>query len=126
MMTLLDSRSSSAVSAAVIGVTSPAGCAAPAAAGALESVPKRSEEPETKATVRSSVPPVQLTALLLAKERAVPVPSLMVAVPVLMLHHFLERRVDAIVGEMEEKSAALTVIMLKNGGSHAGVVRQVA
>jgi len=52
--------------------------------------------------------------------------GLIVAVPVLMLHHFLERRVDAIVGEMEEKSAALTVIMLKNGGSHDGVVRQVA
>ena len=52
--------------------------------------------------------------------------GLMVAVPVLMLHHFLERRVDAIVGEMEEKSAALTLIMLKNGGPHAGVVRQVA
>jgi len=27
---------------------------------------------------------------------------------------------------MEEKSAALTLIMLKNGGPHAGVVRQVA
>ena len=52
--------------------------------------------------------------------------GLMVAVPVLMLHHFLERRVDAIVGEMEEKSAALTVIMLKNGGPHAGGGRQVA
>ena len=52
--------------------------------------------------------------------------GLMVAVPVLLFHHFLERRVDVIVGEMEEKSTALTVIMLKNGGPHGGVVRQVA
>lgn len=52
--------------------------------------------------------------------------GLMVAVPVLLLHHFLERRVDVIVGEMEEKSTALTVIVLKNRGAHAGLVHQVA
>lgn len=52
--------------------------------------------------------------------------GLMVAVPVLLLHHFLERRVDAIIGDMEEKSTALTVIMLKNRGTHAGMVGQAA
>ena len=48
--------------------------------------------------------------------------GLLVAVPVLILHHFLERRVDARVGEMEEKSTALTVIMLKHRGIHSGMV----
>ena len=52
--------------------------------------------------------------------------GLLVAVPVLILHHFLERRVDAIVGEMEEKSTALTVIMLKHRGIHSGMVDQAA
>lgn len=52
--------------------------------------------------------------------------GLMVAVPVLVLHHFLERRVDTIIAEMEEKSTALKVIMLKNRGIHGGMVSQAA
>jgi len=52
--------------------------------------------------------------------------GLMVAVPVLILHHFLERRVDALIGDMEEKSTALTVIMLKNRGIRDGMVSRVA
>lgn len=52
--------------------------------------------------------------------------GLMVAVPVLILHHFLERRVDVIVGEMEEKSTALTVAMLKERGTHVELDRRVA
>ncbi len=52
--------------------------------------------------------------------------GLMVAVPVLILHHFLERRVDAIIGEMEEKSTALTGIMIKNRGIHGAMVSRTA
>ncbi|MDY0040299.1 MAG: MotA/TolQ/ExbB proton channel family protein [Desulforhabdus sp.] len=52
--------------------------------------------------------------------------GLTVAVPVLILHHFLERRVGDIVREMEEKSTTLTVIMLKNRGIHAGMVSRAA
>lgn len=52
--------------------------------------------------------------------------GLTVAVPVLLLHHLLERKVDAIIGEMEEKSTALTVLMLKNRGIHGGMVDQAA
>jgi biopolymer transport protein ExbB len=35
-----------------------------------------------------------------------------VAIPILLLHHFLERRVDRIVGDMEEKSVAFSVTLL--------------
>jgi biopolymer transport protein ExbB len=41
--------------------------------------------------------------------------GLMVAIPIIVLHNFIERRVDRIVGEMEEKGVALSVILMKNG-----------
>jgi biopolymer transport protein ExbB len=42
--------------------------------------------------------------------------GLAVAIPILLLHHFLERRVDAIVGDMEEKSVAFAVALMQEGG----------
>ena len=44
--------------------------------------------------------------------------GLAVAIPAMILHHFLERRVDRIVGDMEEKGVALTVTLLANGDGH--------
>ncbi|WP_022663186.1 DUF3450 family protein [Paucidesulfovibrio longus] len=41
--------------------------------------------------------------------------GLAVAIPILLLHHFLERRVDAVVADMEEKSVAFGVILLGGG-----------
>ncbi|MEF2146443.1 MAG: MotA/TolQ/ExbB proton channel family protein [Desulfovibrionaceae bacterium] len=41
--------------------------------------------------------------------------GLCVAIPILLLHHFLERRVDGIVADMEEKSVAFSVTLLRNG-----------
>ena len=41
--------------------------------------------------------------------------GLAVAVPIVLAHHFLERRVDAVVGDMEEKSVAFTVALLEDG-----------
>lgn len=41
--------------------------------------------------------------------------GLAVAVPIVLAHHFLERRVDAVVGDMEEKSVAFTVTLLEDG-----------
>ena len=43
--------------------------------------------------------------------------GLAVAIPILLLHHFLERRVDAIVGDMEEKSVAFAVALMQAGGA---------
>lgn len=42
--------------------------------------------------------------------------GLAVAIPVMIAHHFLERRVDRIVGDMEEKGVALTVALLRKSG----------
>ncbi|MGE4290729.1 MAG: DUF3450 family protein [Desulfovibrio sp.] len=42
--------------------------------------------------------------------------GLSVAIPILLLHHFLERRVDGIVSDMEEKSVAFSVTLLGKGG----------
>jgi biopolymer transport protein ExbB len=39
--------------------------------------------------------------------------GLIVAIPVMLLHTFLSRRVDAILGEMEEKAVSLTNIIEK-------------
>ncbi|WP_054651149.1 MotA/TolQ/ExbB proton channel family protein [Salidesulfovibrio brasiliensis] len=39
--------------------------------------------------------------------------GLAVAIPLTLLHHFLERRRDSIVSDMEEKSVALTVALVK-------------
>ena len=33
----------------------------------------------------------------------------------MIIHHFFERRVNKIVGEMEEKGTAFSVILLKTG-----------
>ena len=42
--------------------------------------------------------------------------GLMVAVPIMLLHHFLQRRVDRISSDMEEKGLAFIVTIMKNGG----------
>jgi len=39
--------------------------------------------------------------------------GLAVAIPIIIVHNFLERRVDKVIGDMEEKSVALSVILLK-------------
>jgi biopolymer transport protein ExbB len=52
--------------------------------------------------------------------------GLAVAIPILMAHHFLERQVDKIIGDMEEKGTALTVTLLKNEGIRDGVVHRAA
>jgi biopolymer transport protein ExbB len=41
--------------------------------------------------------------------------GLTVAVPVMLIHHLLSRRVDKIVGDMEEKGTAFAVTMIKTG-----------
>jgi biopolymer transport protein ExbB len=41
--------------------------------------------------------------------------GLMVAVPIMLIHHLLSRRVDKIVGDMEEKGTAFAVTMIKAG-----------
>ncbi|MBW1896686.1 MAG: MotA/TolQ/ExbB proton channel family protein [Deltaproteobacteria bacterium] len=41
--------------------------------------------------------------------------GLAVAIPIMMIHHLLQRRVDKIAGDMEEKGTAFAVTMLKGG-----------
>ncbi|WP_291327546.1 MotA/TolQ/ExbB proton channel family protein [Desulfovibrio sp. UCD-KL4C] len=41
--------------------------------------------------------------------------GLAVAVPIMILHHVLERRVDKIIGDMEEKGAGFAVALMKKG-----------
>jgi len=41
--------------------------------------------------------------------------GLAVAVPIMLAHHFFERRVDKIVGDMDEKSVALTATLVREG-----------
>ena len=41
--------------------------------------------------------------------------GLTVAVPIMILHHMLERRVDKIVGDMEEKGTGFAVALMKQG-----------
>ena len=41
--------------------------------------------------------------------------GLAVAIPIMMIHHVLERRVDKIAGDMEEKGTAFAVTLLKGG-----------
>lgn len=41
--------------------------------------------------------------------------GLAVAVPIMVLHHMLERRVDGIVGDMEEKGTGFAVALMKQG-----------
>jgi len=38
-----------------------------------------------------------------------------VAIPIMLIHHLLSRRVDKIVGDMEEKGTAFAVTMIKSG-----------
>ena len=42
--------------------------------------------------------------------------GLMVAVPIMLLHHFLQRRVDRISFDMEERGYSLIVTIMKSGG----------
>ncbi len=49
--------------------------------------------------------------------------GLAVAIPIMMVHHFLERRVDKIAGDMEEKGTAFAVTMLKSGVVTEGTQR---
>ncbi len=42
--------------------------------------------------------------------------GLAVAIPIMFMHHFLERRVDAIIGDMEEKGTAFAVTLVTNNG----------
>ncbi len=49
--------------------------------------------------------------------------GLAVAVPIMLLHHILDRRVDKIVGDMEEKGATIAVALMKKGpGTEKGTV----
>ncbi|KAB1443199.1 MotA/TolQ/ExbB proton channel family protein [Pseudodesulfovibrio senegalensis] len=41
--------------------------------------------------------------------------GLAVAVPIMILHHVLERRVDTIIGDMEEKGTGFAVALMKKG-----------
>ncbi|NJB68540.1 biopolymer transport protein ExbB [Desulfobaculum xiamenense] len=41
--------------------------------------------------------------------------GLAVAIPIMVAHHALERRVDAIIGDMEEKGASLAIELARNG-----------
>ncbi|WP_321491456.1 DUF3450 family protein [uncultured Desulfobacter sp.] len=41
--------------------------------------------------------------------------GLAVAIPIMLIHHFLKRRVDKIAGDMEEKGTAFAVTMMKSG-----------
>lgn len=52
--------------------------------------------------------------------------GLAVAIPIMAVHHFLERRVDKILGDMEEKCTAFTVAMLKNGAVREGAILHAA
>jgi biopolymer transport protein ExbB len=40
--------------------------------------------------------------------------GLAVAIPLVLLHHFLDRKVDTIIGEMEEQGTTLTLALLKH------------
>ncbi|MFP4225112.1 MAG: MotA/TolQ/ExbB proton channel family protein, partial [Desulfobacterales bacterium] len=48
--------------------------------------------------------------------------GLAVAIPIMLLHHFLERRVDKILGDIEEKGNKVTVELLKKGAIKEGTV----
>jgi biopolymer transport protein ExbB len=46
--------------------------------------------------------------------------GLAVAVPIMILHHILERRVDALMGDMEEKGTSFTVALMQQGQIRQG------
>jgi biopolymer transport protein ExbB len=46
--------------------------------------------------------------------------GLIVAVPIMFIHHFFQRKVDKIVGDMQEKGTAFAVTLLKRKGSVEG------
>ncbi len=41
--------------------------------------------------------------------------GLAIAIPIMLMHHFLERRVDKIVGDIEEKGNSFTLSLIKHG-----------
>jgi len=43
--------------------------------------------------------------------------GLICAVPIMLLHHFLERQVDKIVNDMQEKGTSFAITLIKNRGS---------
>jgi len=43
--------------------------------------------------------------------------GLICAVPIMLLHHFLQRQVDSIVNDMQEKGTAFAVTLIKNRGT---------
>jgi biopolymer transport protein ExbB len=46
--------------------------------------------------------------------------GLAVAIPIMLMHHFLERRVDKILGEIEEKGNKITLTLIKKGAIAEG------
>ncbi len=46
--------------------------------------------------------------------------GLAVAIPIMLLHHFLDRRVDKILGDIEEKGNKVTVELMKKGAIKEG------
>jgi biopolymer transport protein ExbB len=42
--------------------------------------------------------------------------GLMVAVPIMFIHHFFQRKVERILGDMQEKGTAFAVTLLKSNG----------
>ena len=52
--------------------------------------------------------------------------GLTVAVPLILIHHLLSRRVDKIVGDMEEKGTAFAVTMTKSGAVIPGEAENVS
>ena len=45
--------------------------------------------------------------------------GLAVAVPIMLFHHYLERKVDRVMADMEEKGASLTVVLLKKNADES-------
>ncbi len=50
--------------------------------------------------------------------------GLAVAVPIILMHHFLERRIDKILGDIEEKGNKIVVALLKKGVITEGATAQ--
>lgn len=42
--------------------------------------------------------------------------GLSVAIPIMLLHHLFERRVDVLIGDLEEKGTAFKITLMKKGG----------
>lgn len=48
--------------------------------------------------------------------------GLSVAIPIMLLHHLFERRVDVLIGDLEEKGTAFKITLMKKGDTPNGVV----